>query len=1127
MKPKHSELASVLKTGIFNKPYTSFKDLEKKISELGKINTLAIGNAFEVFVEAYLCTQADKQVQEYFQVGHIPKPWRDRLNLSTGSAGIDGLYIDRSGDPVLFQVKFLSGRPQITLDIASKFLGLSNQCRKRFIISNSNDMVTLVKQRKVSAILGFQFDKLTPDDFKAIHHFLHQKRYQPKPYRPDPHQAQAVRQVIQAFKTEDRTQAIMACGTGKTFAALWVAEALKPKTVLVLVPSIALLSQTLKEWSKATSWGDRFTYMAVCSDDTVGKQEDDVVLRPTDLDFPTSTDPKEIKKFLQSSSSNVRIIFSTYQSSAMVAKAMKGQTFDLGIFDEAHKTTGSKKTHFTEAHQDKFISIRKRLYMTATPRIYKINKRNKEGDFDVLSMDDPKIYGREAYKLSFGEAARKKIICNYKIVITTIDPRRLDPKLLPISKTLVKKEHLPSDWVAKSAALAQAIEETKAKRIITFHSRIKLARELASDGPQGIQTHLKGFGTFHVSGEDSASKRESDIEDFKNTPKGLITNARCLTEGVDVPTVDMVAFMDPKKSTIDIAQAIGRAMRKPRGTSSKKLGYIFIPLLVESTKGTMTESSIEETDYRAIADVINAMQELDEDLKDIITEIRYQTGLTGHFNPRKLYEKISFSGNLNQLSLKVIEEAVLNEVVDRIGESWDESFGKLQAYVKKHKAYPRGRSGSLGNWLSHQRGAYRKKTLSPDRIRRLESLSSWSWDPIDDQWNENFQQLQAYVKKHQAYPGQRDGYIGMWVHHQRQNYIRKIKTLSSDKISQLESLPGWFWEPLTGQWNQNFEELKVYLSKHKAYPSEKEGSLCIWMHRQRSRHKRKLISADEVRQLESLPDWLWDPLIGQWNQNYKELKRHVAQYKAYPNQRSGSLGLWVVVQRRRYQNKTIPIDQVRRLETLQGWIWDSLVDQWDQNFRELKSFLAKNKGEYPPTGAKGLGGWVSQLRKSRQRGKLPSDKIKRLQTLPGWSWDPISDQWNKNFEQLQAYVKKHQAHPGQKSGPLGTWLSNQRGAYRKKTLSADHIRRLESLPGWSWDPIDDQWNENFQQLQAYMKKHKAYPTDGSGSLGNWLSHQRGAYRKKNLSPDRIRQLENLPGWSWKIKRGPHFKKDKT
>jgi predicted helicase len=919
MKPTHDKLASVLKTGVFNKPYRSFKDLEKKISDLGKTNTTLEGNAFEVFVEAYLCTQADKQVQAFYQVGHIPKVWRDRLNLPNSSTGIDGLYIDRSGDPVLFQVKFLSGRPSVTWAIAKSFLGISDRCRKRFMISNSNDLVEEVKRRKVSAILGFQFDKLTPDDFKAIHHFLHKKRYQPKPYRPDPHQAQAVQQVIKEFKKEHRTQAIMACGTGKTFAALWVAEALQTKTVLVLLPSIALLSQTLKEWSKATSWGERFTYMAVCSDDTVGKQEDEVVLRPTDLDFPTSTDPIEIKKFLQSSSSNIRIVFSTYQSSAMVAKAMKGRTFDLGIFDEAHKTTGSKKTHFTEAHQDTFISIKKRLYMTATPRIYKINKKNKDGDFEVLSMDDSKIYGREAYKLSFGDAARKKIICNYKIVITTIDPRRLDPKLLPISKTLVKKEHLPSDWVAKSAALAQAIEETKAKRVITFHSRIKLARELASNGPQGIQTHLKGFETFHVSGEDSASKRESDIEDFKQASKGLITNARCLTEGVDVPTVDMVAFMDPKKSTIDIAQAIGRAMRKPRGSSSKKIGYIFIPLLVKSTDGKMTESSIEETDYKAIADVMNAMQELDEDLKDIISEIRFQTGLTGEFNPRKLSEKLSFSGNLNELSLKVIEKAVLNNVVDRIGESWDESFGKLQAYLKKHQAYPGQKSGSLGIWVIRQRSAYKKKTLSSDRVKRLESLEGWSWDPFNDEWNQNFTSLKQYIDKHQAYPAKASGPLGLWVTTQRKAY--KKKTLSSDRVKRLESLEGWSWDPFNDEWNQNFTLLKQYLAQHQTYPSAALDSLGVWVSHQRTAYKKKTLSSDRVQRLESLKGWSWDPFTDEWNQNFTLLKQYLAKHQAYPVHRSGSLGLWVVVQRRTYKRKSLSSDRVQRLESLKGWSW--------------------------------------------------------------------------------------------------------------------------------------------------------------------------------------------------------------
>jgi superfamily II DNA or RNA helicase len=983
MKPTHDQLASVLKTGIFHQPYTSFKDLEKKISELGKINTLAMGHAFEVFVEAYLCTQADKQVQEFFQVGHIPKQWRDRLNLSTGPAGIDGLYIDRAGDPVVFQAKFYTGRPSITYSIAQSFLGMSNQCRKRFIISNANNMVDLVKQRNVSSILGFQFDKLTPDDFKAIHHFLHQTRYQPQPYRPDPHQAQAVRQVMKTFQTEHRTQAIMACGTGKTFAALWVAEALKPQTVLVLVPSIALLSQTLKAWSRATSWGERFTYMAVCSDDTVGQQEDDLVLRASDLDFPTSTDPNEIKRFMRSSSSNVRIIFSTYQSSPMVAKAMKGQTFDLGIFDEAHKTTGSKKTHFTEAHQDKFIAIQKRLYMTATPRIYKIHKRNKDGDFDVLSMDDPEIYGREAYKLSFGEAARNNIICNYKIVITTIDPRRLDPKLLPISKTLVQKEHLPSDWVAKSAALAQAIKETKAHRIMTFHSRVKLAHAFASQGPQGIQTHLQCFETFHVSGHDSASKRELDIEDFKRAPKGLITNARCLTEGVDVPTVDMVAFMDPKKSTIDIAQAIGRAMRKPRGTSSKKIGYIFIPLLVESTKGKLTESSIEETDYKAIADVINAMQELDEDLKDIIRDIRYQTGLTGHFNPRRLQEKIAFTGNLNELSLKVIEKAVLNEVVDRVGESWDETFGKLQAYVKKHQNYPTQKNKDLYNWITKQRGDYKKGQLTKKRALKIESLPGWSWDPIGDIWDKNFEELKRYVSMRKTYPHHASGALYNWFTKQRGDY--KKGQLTKEYIKKLEHLPNWSWDLFVDRWDFTYIKLKTYISKHKRIPSQK-SKLGTWASNQKYKYRIGNLSQDRINKLENLSGWVWDGHYErQWDTTFSKLKDHIDRYKQYPSDGNKGLGAWVLTQRSAYNKGKLEIDRIKKMESLPNWVWDTLDSRWSTNYEKLKKYIATHQ-EYPSQRDPLLGNWLHVQRRTYKKRKLEKEKIKLLERLPQWLW---------------------------------------------------------------------------------------------------------------------------------------------
>jgi hypothetical protein len=377
--------------------------------------------------------------------------------------------------------------------------------------------------------------------------------------------------------------------------------------------------------------------------------------------------------------------------------------------------------------------------------------------------------------------------------------------------------------------------------------------------------------------------------------------------------------MDPKKSTIDIAQAIGRAMRKPRGSSSKKIGYIFIPLLVKSTDGKMTESSIEETDYKAIADVMNAMQELDEDLKDIISEIRFQTGLTGEFNPRKLSEKLSFSGNLNELSLKVIEKAVLNNVVDRIGESWDESFGKLQAYLKKHQAYPGQKSGSLGIWVIRQRSAYKKKTLSSDRVKRLESLEGWSWDPFNDEWNQNFTSLKQYIDKHQAYPAKASGPLGLWVTTQRKAY--KKKTLSSDRVKRLESLEGWSWDPFNDEWNQNFTLLKQYLAQHQTYPSAALDSLGVWVSHQRTAYKKKTLSSDRVQRLESLKGWSWDPFTDEWNQNFTLLKQYLAKHQAYPVHRSGSLGLWVVVQRRTYKRKSLSSDRVQRLESLKGWSW--------------------------------------------------------------------------------------------------------------------------------------------------------------------------------------------------------------
>ena len=475
----------------------------------------------------------------------------------------------------------------------------------------------------------------------------------------------------------------MACGTGKTLVALWAAEAQDPKTVLVLVPSLALLSQTLPDWCKQTSWGKRFRYLCVCSDASVdrpAKDADEYALNQTDLEFTVTTDAKEVKKFLGLNKDGVNVIFSTYQSAEVVAEGLKGQTVDLGIFDEAHKTTGDKEGLFAFGLSDKNIRIKKRLFLTATPRHYKLNQRDKDGDFQVVSMNDETVYGKVSYRLPFSAAVAAGIIVPYKVIISVSLNKEVDAELLRRGSTRVRRDEIPAKWVANQIARKRAIEKTGASKIITFHSRVNLAEEFAGDSARGFQEHVKGFDVFHVNGGQNAADRKALLEDFKASPRGLITNARCLTEGVDVPAVDMVAFVDPRKSKIDIAQAAGRAMRQSKATN-KKLGYIVVPLFIEQKKGETEAEAFTRSGFDEVAEVLGAMLESDDDLVDTIEKMQEARGRGDKFNPRQLHNKIDVIGPA--INLDKLTQSIDVEILDCLGVSWDRWFGLLEVFKKR------------------------------------------------------------------------------------------------------------------------------------------------------------------------------------------------------------------------------------------------------------------------------------------------------------------------------------------------------------------------------------------------------------------------------------------------------------
>ena len=393
----------------------SFRELEKRIEDLETPQER--GDAFEVFAEAYLATQKIHQAADVWPDGAVPSDIVKKLQLPPTDMGVDGVCLTLNGDYAAYQVKFRTGRRPQTWKELSTFIGLADRADLKVLFTNSSEVLDVVTDRKdFFCIRGADLDRLTEDDLTAIDTWLQGEFIPFEPFSPRAHQAAALNDVLSGLKEHDRVTAVMACGTGKTLTALWMAERLKPKRILVLLPSLSLVRQTLHEWLKQTRW-ERPRFLAVCSDPSVKSNTEDMMLvHQADLDFPVTTQPDVVKAFLDEQSDGVQVVFSTYQSAHVVGDAMAGQEpFDIGIFDEAHKTAGREGSRFAFALEDKNLPIAKRVFMTATPRHYDVRNKDKEGDKKlVYSMDVPEVYGPIVHTLTFAEAAKEGIICDFK-----------------------------------------------------------------------------------------------------------------------------------------------------------------------------------------------------------------------------------------------------------------------------------------------------------------------------------------------------------------------------------------------------------------------------------------------------------------------------------------------------------------------------------------------------------------------------------------------------------------------------------------------------------------------------------------------------------------------------------------
>ncbi len=606
----------------------SFKDLDRILKRLIKIKkTKLAGSIFEHLTKLYLEVSPEykTKLSKVYLLNEVPTKLKKSLKLPSNDEGIDLIAETYDKEYWAIQCKYRSNNSD-TLKVKGDLATFNNLaftvCKNishGIVCATVNRPPKKTKLLSVGYVLLNEWLKLDRNDgelFKQIKARAIGKIVKPKKLNPKPHQKQAIKRSISYFQKNDRGKMIMPCGTGKSITAFWIANKIKPKSILVAVPSLALLQQTLKVWTKEFLLNNiQPDWLCVCSDDTVKDEQDDFVTFSADLGIKVDTDPRVIRDFLRKKTKKLKVVFTTYQSGRATAIGSKGYSYDFGIMDEAHKTVGSGKKPMAHLLHQKNIRIKKRLFMTATERLFR-------GDSDeFMSMDDPRDYGDLIYELSFKDAINSKpsIISDYKIItfgitIPEIEKITEDNKYLEVKDKL---KDITARELATAIALRKAIKKLKINNAITFHRSIKRADNFRKQ-QNLISKIYPGYGklkTFHVRGDMPTSDRALEMLSFEEE-KGLMTNARCLTEGVDLPAIDCVCFTDPKRSKVDIVQAAGRALRLSKG---KKFGYILIPIFIPD--GVDFNSAAESQGFNDVAITVRALATSDKRIVEYLRAI--------------------------------------------------------------------------------------------------------------------------------------------------------------------------------------------------------------------------------------------------------------------------------------------------------------------------------------------------------------------------------------------------------------------------------------------------------------------------------------------------------------------------
>jgi len=710
------------------------------------------GSRFERLMQAYLKT--DPKYAYLFKNVWLWDEFPGKVDLGGTDTGIDLVALTHEGDYWAIQCKCYQEDSIIDKPAVDTFLATSSRVFKneqmqttrfahRLWISTTNkwgsNATEAIHNQHPPVTRINLFDLIeAPVDWKKIEAGVHGEAARTPKKTLRPHQKEALEKAHEYFKKADRGKLIMACGTGKTFNALRIAENETDGNglVLFLVPSIALLGQTLREWSADAN--EPINAICICSDPEISrrrtKNEDSDTFSIVDLALPASTDTDYIlhhfEEIKAKALAGMTVVFSTYQSIEVLARAQKAwmkkgfPEFDLIICDEAHRTTGvslagEEESAFIKVHDGDFIKAKKRLYMTATPRLYSDDVKSKAAQAEAIlcSMDDKALYGEEMYRIGFGEAVEKDLLTDYKVLILTLNDRDVPPavqRMIAAGQTEINTDDASkligtinalSKQFLGDQGITKASDPEPMRKAVAFCANIATSKKITATYNLATEAYLDSLpaekkeqmatvSSVHMDGTMAAPQRDQILSWLKQDTEGnechIITNVRVLSEGVDVPSLDAVLFLSARNSQVDVVQSVGRVMRKSPG---KKYGYIIIPVVVP-TDVEANKALDDNERYKVVWTVLNALRAHDDRFNATVNKIDLNRKKPNNILVGRPEYSFDENGNPQTVSQESDAYAANREIGIQLALQFEQLQSVVFAVTRKQKYSENGNRGT-------------------------------------------------------------------------------------------------------------------------------------------------------------------------------------------------------------------------------------------------------------------------------------------------------------------------------------------------------------------------------------------------------------------------------------------------